>query len=178
METELLCRAGILVNPRNHSVRRTFQPGGNTPHKGNPLEGDPIKGELPPVSAPVESGKKREYWQLLRDEKTIKERLQSERENVKPDNKMIESLRYQLSEIKSEICNFPPQKNNCEKNVSRLNEFDWTAVIPALAYHAANGNTTVLFRTSPAAAKAVGKPVHKIYCALWQVSVQTVARRK
>lgn len=81
----------------------------NTSHKGNPIEGNPVKGEQSPPA------RKRESWQLLRDEKALKERIEAERESVKPDKAMIESLRGQLSEVKNEIRNFSPTKNDIAK---------------------------------------------------------------
>jgi hypothetical protein len=71
-----------------------------TPHKGNPIEGNPIRGEQ-------SLARERELWQLLNDEKTLKERLQTERDYVKPDKAMLESLRGQLRLVKDEIRNLP-----------------------------------------------------------------------
>jgi hypothetical protein len=81
-------------------------PAQKTPYKGNPSEGDPMKGER---SSPAP---KRELWQLLKDERTLKDRLQAERESVKPDQVMFESLRGQLRKVKDEIRNLPSAQND------------------------------------------------------------------
>lgn len=86
----------------------------NTSHKGNPTEGTSMKGEQLPLA------RKREPWQLLRDEKALKERLEAERESVKPDKAMIESLRGQLREVKNEIRNLSPAKNDIAKKGTPL----------------------------------------------------------
>lgn len=92
--------------PDTQPKRHPGHPTQKTPHKGNPIEGNPIKGEKPPLA------RKREPWQLLRDEKTLKERLQAERDSVNPDKVMLESLRGQLREVKNEIRNLSPVKND------------------------------------------------------------------
>lgn len=90
---------GTPANKSNH------HPSEKVAGKGIPVEGNPMKGKKP---SPV---RKREMWQLLKDEKTLKERLEAERENVKPDKAMIESLRGQLREVKNEIRNLSPATN-------------------------------------------------------------------
>lgn len=47
--------------------------------------------------------RKRETWQLLRDEKSLKDRLQTERESVKPDKELIESLKADLRQVRAEM---------------------------------------------------------------------------
>lgn len=95
------------TQPKQHPSHPTQ----TTPHKGNPIEGDPMKGKHPPDSATRKSGNKRELWQLLKDEKTLKERLEAERESVKPDKELIESFRGQLREVRNEIRDLPAAKN-------------------------------------------------------------------
>lgn len=60
--------------------------------------------ELPPP-------RKREMWQLLRDEKEIQKRISDEREKVKPDKELIESLRGESRQVKDEIRGLPGQKS-------------------------------------------------------------------
>jgi hypothetical protein len=68
-----------------------------------------IRGVLTPAASPAP---KRELWQLLRDERTLKDRLQAEQESVKPDQVMFESLRGQLRKVKDEIRNLPSAQND------------------------------------------------------------------
>jgi len=50
-------------------------------------------------------------WQLLRDEKEIQKRISDEREKVKPDKELIESLRGESRQVKDEIRGLPGQKS-------------------------------------------------------------------
>jgi hypothetical protein len=52
--------------------------------------------------------RKRATWQLLRDEKSIKERLDSERESCKPNKALIESLRTELGKVRAEMTETRP----------------------------------------------------------------------
>ena len=45
----------------------------------------------------------RATWQLLNDEKALRERLASERESTKPDPALIESLKFKLRETREEM---------------------------------------------------------------------------
>lgn len=56
----------------------------------------------PKPAAPVKTGK-REMWQLLKDEKELRDRLRAERESQNPDPAMIESLKLKLKAIREEM---------------------------------------------------------------------------
>lgn len=66
-------------------------------HKGNPSEGDPKKGDGAPA------GRKREIWQLLKDEKGLSNRLQQERESCNPDKRLIKELKSELAKVRAEM---------------------------------------------------------------------------
>jgi DNA-binding transcriptional MocR family regulator len=51
---------------------------------------------------------KRATWQLLRDEKNLKERLESEKESCNPDRELIESLKVELRKVRAEMKGQPP----------------------------------------------------------------------
>ena len=53
-------------------------------------------GESPPA-------RKRETWQLLNDEKALSKRIADERERVKPDGDLIESLQSELRQVRIEL---------------------------------------------------------------------------
>jgi hypothetical protein len=78
-------------------------PAQTTAHKGNPPEGNPLKGEQSPEFAVRNGGNKREMWQLLNDEKSLRQRLTEERERINPDRELIGSLKNQLKQVKSEM---------------------------------------------------------------------------
>lgn len=46
---------------------------------------------------------KREGWQLLKDEKALRDRLDSERESCSPDKPLIEALKLKLREVRDEM---------------------------------------------------------------------------
>jgi len=57
------------------------------------------------IAEKAESKNKRALWQLLSDEKSIKERLASERDSTKPDPELQAVFREQLKSVRDEIKN-------------------------------------------------------------------------
>ena len=47
--------------------------------------------------------RKHEIWQILKDEKELQGRLEREREKVKPDHELIESLKVKLRGVRTEL---------------------------------------------------------------------------
>jgi hypothetical protein len=49
------------------------------------------------------AGKKRETWQLLRDEKNLTERIRQEAQGTNPDKVLLESLKVERSKVRQEM---------------------------------------------------------------------------
>jgi hypothetical protein len=74
--------APVVVQPLHHHPNRkgtNGEPGGSSPKS------------------------KRQMWQLLQDEKSVKERMSIERDKAPPDRKLIEALKGELQKIRSEM---------------------------------------------------------------------------
>lgn len=85
------------VTPR-HVTGDTTPPPPVTPRHQHPNHQGTHKGNGQPSPR-----FKRENWQLLKDEKALRDRLEAERESCKPDPQLIESLKASLRAVRTEM---------------------------------------------------------------------------
>jgi uncharacterized protein YdcH (DUF465 family) len=61
------------------------------------------KEPIPPNKSGKNSGFKREYWQLLKDEQSLNERIKHESTRNKPDKELMEALKKQRIQVREEM---------------------------------------------------------------------------